>query len=305
MIKDMDLKNINFDKIILHGRCHDGITSGIILHQLFTAYAKKSGIIMPYIEFVMHKSTEHKQPACKSLWCDIVPEYNTDDWVATKSIVLDHHKSAANVVEKFGQTHSHFEPQTPGYSGAGIAFDFAIEFAKQNNLTLNDKFFELKELARIVGIIDTFQENDPDFEYAAQTASAINFYGFERLKTQTKLTTYQNEVGEIMQTSRKESALKVAESIKVINFEQYKIATFSNNGGIADFVSYYLRNNNADVDFVFGYTVSLEGHLNVSLRSVKTGVLEFAKRFNGGGHDKAAGFQLQADIHNKILEILK
>jgi len=166
----------------------------------------------------------------------------------------------------------------------------------------------LKEWVRLIGIIDTFQEQDKDFELATFVAAAVSFYGFDELRTNKPFTSYLSQyeikVGKIIQEKLKKAALKVAEKIRIVEFDSLKIAVFNDKDHISSFVSKYLRDAGSNADFVLGYTASLEGYLNCSLRAVNSDVIEFAKRFGGGGHAKAAGFQIKNDAHGSLIKLL-
>ncbi len=289
--------------IIVHDNCADGLASAIILHQVLSE-AK--------LRFLDYGQNDYLtlQAEQGMLFCDICPPFNAGstkwkEFLAAGALVLDHHKGAEAVINEFakvGQGVFADEILQPGVSGAQLAFNnvWCPMFAGQER----DNYYQIQSLAKLVGIRDTWQRNDPKFDEASALSSALLFYERADLlsgeyffdyhsKYEERSTKELNRIGRVLLNQRRNKASKLINegyqirdeshglTILIVESEQEKLTS-----DVADLWKY-------QVDIVVGFKYITENNkckLNLSFRSTgEYNVMELAKRLGGGGHYFASG----------------
>lgn len=282
-------------KIITHKNCPDGQASAYILYQVFNDAE---------FLFVNHNTKEYNNIAAEPglLFCDISPpKERVKEFLQVKSIVLDHHATAKPIVDlfveaglgKFGD-----EKKNPGISGAMLAYMFIKQNGLADIFTAGDLSFEdidnLKNIARLIGIRDTWQRTSPDWEEACSISSAMLFFPFENITKEfpeqlfKKLSTIGNILYNNKITKAKE---ELKNSILYINNKGLKARIISGNSLSSDVSD---LDNEADIIVSFQYKVIDQiPNMILSLRSRSNfNVDKLAISLGGGGHTKAAGATL-------------
>lgn len=268
------------EKAIVHASCPDGIASAMLIRHFSPQ--------LP-IEFVQHGTPEHHQRPCRALFCDFSPPAErAEEWADAGAIVLDHHATAKPVVELFGDRGVFAdEKEHPGVSGAALAY------------MLSGPMFRTRDgqrFAELVGIRDTWQRSHPDWDVACHVASALTFYPVEDLIRQSYgLEPYQVETGRIIYERRIERARDVAASTADDVYAGRSFLLFNDGREkLTSDVGEAARELGRPWHFVAGFFYTETGTLVFSLRSVAPAfdVSKIAIANGGGGHTRAAGFQV-------------
>lgn len=292
----MDLKTLAAVRtIVAHDECADGTASAILLHDA-----------LPDAEviFADYGSVAEQLPARPGmLFCDFSPPAaRADEFVAAGAIVLDHHRSAQQVVARFGD-HGVFgdEHADPGVSGAVLAYRHVWLPLRQGSA---DRSF-VEWFASSAGVRDTWQTSsrvwhDGCVQHALLTAFRQSFWLATSLSSIARdWASHYAWVGEQLiakDRDRLERAISAA----------HRFTTRRGLRGIAiDGLSYAsdaAERLVAQVDIVIAFGFAEEAGvpvMRISLRShAGFDCAAFAQCFGGGGHTRAAGFAVRlAEAH--------
>ena len=176
--------------IVTHKNCPDGVASAMILKDVLPD-AKLS--------FQQYDDPEHEnhEPEPGVLFCDFSPHSSrVNGWVEAGAIVLDHHKSAEEVVAKFGELGRFADEKAePGICGATLAFRevwyplSSDDLVEPHGIVTEmgaDRRHDAKaaivaEFATLAGIRDTWQTKDPRWLEGCHQAEALAFWPHEEL----------------------------------------------------------------------------------------------------------------------------
>lgn len=321
-------------RIITHDNCPDGLASAMILHDVYPD---------AQIEFVNYNEPSHArlEATPHMLFCDICPPHERlQGFVDAEAIVLDHHGTQKKVVLSFGDrgvfADEHKEPKV---SGAVLAYrevwrthDLLTPYPRKG-FTAPWRREKIARFAQLAGIRDLWRTEDPSWKDACIQASALMFFGPERLLGTHPPWLDDGElyVGEILLAKRLTAARQIAEHGLQDPLPGVTPFVFFNDS-IRDKLTSDVAEAYRDVVFaqlqafqshvVVGYYVSVEGgvgrndvYYNYSLRSVnpsrgdrlrphETPVSSYAKKLGGGGHDNAAGCRLRATDKSPVRAFL-
>lgn len=290
--------------IICHGNCSDGLASAMLLaHALPEAE----------VTFVSYgPELEGLAPRPGMLFCDIAPatERDTDGrmteegramvraFVAHGAIVLDHHKSARDVVAMFGDRGMFGdEAAEPGVSGAVLACREVWQRLWENTA------LDVVDFARRAGIRDTWQTTSPEWNAACAQHEALMFYGADHFLRAPfdphppYLLGYEIELGRILYHRRSDAATKAAQRVqRVGQVALYNDAVPSDGRPLVSDLGEACRAlpDPPALLVAYHYAVGADGVLrfHVSLRRCRDDVdcAAIARANGGGGHTGAAGF---------------
>lgn len=285
---------------VVHANCADGRASAVILQAA-----------LPHIEVreVAHDSREHREmrPEPGVIFCDFAPwapkasAVPTPDelaaraeamrpWADAGTIVLDHHKGAVDLVRAFGERGAFADEKAePGVSGAVLAWREVYAptcgaFVVGPALTL----------ARLIGIRDTWQRADPEWERACAVSAAVRFLPLDEALTRgpAGVMAFADEAGELLVRKQLDAAREAAANAVRMTIGGRRVAVISSvslTSDVADVLG-------AEVDIVagFDYLHSRDGvRLQWSLRGRNGVDVSAIARANGGnGHTAAAGFSV-------------
>lgn len=273
--------------IVTHADCPDGIASALVLRD-----------VLPRAEIVFAEHGSHDYlglPAKPGmLFCDIIPPpQRSEEFVAQKSIVLDHHRAARDVVARFGSRGVFAdEVSEPGVSGAVLAY----REVWQRLSGRSDK--AIANFARLAGVRDTWQLQDPDWTRASAQAAALLFFGFDALK-EPKLSAEQQVVGERIVQAR---AAKVDAIAKKKWLESpATVACYNDRDRLLSDVAQKIFEEQPHIQVVAGFHYKVVTTSQLLLvfalrgRKGRVDVSAIAKANGGGGHQAAAGFSLAVE----------
>ena len=278
--------------LVTHDSCGDGTGSALLIKDA-----------LPHVEvvFVQHGTDAFKTLQAKPgmLFCDIIPPADrADEFIAAGALVLDHHRTARSVVERFGENGIFAdESKEPGVSGTMLAYQHVWKPLCEAEATPWLRGW-VEQFATLVGIRDTWQNRDPRWEAACEQNHLLFFMpNTEWLKMGLRHVATEYEhfewVGEVL-------ARKQAKSVqKSINGGVYrstkrgtKILIFNSKSNTSDAAEKLGRE--VDVIIGFGYEAEHgEAKLILSCRShADFDCAAFSRSLGGGGHTKAAGASL-------------
>lgn len=305
----MDISHLKtIKKIIAHDNCPDGRASALICHEVLPDAE---------IEFIQYQTPRHKtiEPEAGVLFVDFTPfaewepvtpenknppmteagKARIQAWVEYGTIVLDHHKGAADLVAMFGDRGVFAdEKDNPGVSGAVLAWREVYEplagARKGIKKTKEAQSLVVREFAALAGVRDTWQNKDPSWVESGEQAASLMFWPWEKLlATGVKGLAPLLEIGPVLRERDYARDTKTIAEAYTIEFEGKKFMCFEgmHTSDIADRV---------DVDMVIGWHFLKETDgLKVQFSCRSRGdfsALDFAKAHGGGGHKNAAGFKI-------------
>lgn len=301
--------------IVSHENCPDGMASAMILRDVLPD-AK--------VTFCQYGTPLHRElePEEGMLFCDFSPDPGrAAQFIEAGTIVLDHHRTQKDVVAAFGELGVFGDEEAdPGVCGAFLAFRevwaplvMATNKHKLEALTRDEApghiledsevWTRVREFATLAGIRDTWQKHDPRWRQACEQAEALIFWPQEELlglapsqwgeKLQLGPVLYERRLRTAQRCIDGGWRFTTAKGTRVIVFEGTKPTSDA-----AEILG-------EEVDFVVGFNYRLDGddlRIIFSTRSHTTfDCATYAKSHpGGGGHTKAAGFQLPVDPQNSL-----
>ena len=288
----LDLSNVRI--AVVHTPCMDGLASAMVIQEA-----------LPQVDEVVFCSYGQQQLELKAepgmLFCDFTPaRERMAEFVAAGAIVLDHHVHARDIVEAFGER-GRFSDD-PGVSGAVLAFLHLWNgeaFDPQRSQRTWD-------FARLVGIRDTWQKGSPDWERALELHAVLEAFPREVWLEDGAIHVAMKGLDQGLGKSLIER--KAATIARIVEQGLVKQHTRTHAGDRLWALSCApgeLASDLAEAARAVGVDVLVNVQLQVeqgrpqflvNLRSDKEGldVGALAKRFGGGGHRAAAGFQYKA-----------
>jgi len=288
--------------IISHQNCADGTAAAMFLHD-----------VLPdaQIRFLQYGTEAYRtlQAEPGMLFLDFSPSPETyQQFIAQGALILDHHKGAQAIVEAFGESGVFGdEVKDPGVCGAFLAYREAWFRLKHTDGKPGPSPEEAGfggQIARLAGIRDTWQRQDPTWDEACVLAEAMRFYPAEswlidrpfapenRAWWDARLAT-----GRILVERNVRSVKKAVDgAYRFTTSRGTRVCLFSGVPLSSDAAE--LVDHDADLVVGFDYYAMEQGvaPLVFSTRSHTTfNCLEFCKAHGGGGHTKAAGFSVKFD----------
>lgn len=295
------LQNIKI--IISHGNnCPDGVSSAMIVANAYSGFEEK-----PEIFTVDHGGEDRAnlEPQPGLMFVDFSPpEAKAKEFIEAGTLVLDHHAKGSSVqafVEAglgvFGD-----ERRDPGVCGAVLAYEHVWKPLKAiqspSASPLDTDALIVQEFARLSGIRDTWQTQSPDWLKACKMAEALRFWPLDDLLDVPPGSWPEIvAIGETLWDRKTRTVDKVSE-------RAYRW-TSAKGTRVAFFQGVKLSSDVAEVldktvDLVIGYDVIYEDGVLKMIFSTRShthydcGTL--ALSFGGGGHTKAAGFNVPLDL---------
>lgn len=278
--------------LVVHDACPDGTASAmILLHCL-------PGID---VQFVQYGTEAHRTIKVRpdTIFADFSPHpEQVSAFVKAGAIVLDHHRTQQQIVAEFGKLGIFGdEAIEPGVCGAVLVFREIwwplMRASSRPGILRGIHERVIQDFAHLAGIRDTWQNKNPRWREACEQAVALDFWPWEYLnelapdKWQEKL-----EIGPVLLQKRLNKAKRFGDGAwRFTSKTGTRVAVFEGIKMSSD-VAEYLDD---EVDLVIGFNVFLidgEPAMVFSTRShTNFDCGKFCK--GGGGHTKAAGFELK------------
>lgn len=274
--------------IVTHDNCPDGIASAMILRDVFP-FAK--------VLWMQHGTKELAElPATPGMiFCDIVPPAaRVDQFLEAGAYVLDHHKTARDVVLPFVATGRGVfadEAAEPGVCGAVLAFREVWEpghgiVGRASPLT-QPTLDRTEFFVTLAGIRDTWQRNSPHWQDACAQAAVLLFRPKDEWRLENIIGWKERFgwIGDLLLAKQAESVARaIAVAHRFTTPRGTKVITFMGSSVTSD-ASDVLGNA---VDLVVGFTFKVDQgvqKMDLSTRSPTTfDCAALAKHYGGGGH---------------------
>jgi hypothetical protein len=252
------------------------------------------------IVFVNYGTKEHRElPADEGLvFVDFSPPPDrVKEFVAAGSIVLDHHKTAKGVVDAFGEGGVFGdEVSEPGVSGAVLAFRHVWQPLAEGRDAKEKASAE--RFATLAGIRDTWQNKSPSWDEACWQSSSLFFFGdwleLQHLFANPEELARRQAVGQALTTRhRRDVARAVDKGCRFTSEKGTRVVVIADAVLTSDAAELVDKDADLLIGFSFEAAEGLNAMMRLSTRSHTTfDCSAFAKTHGGGGHTKAAGFNV-------------
>jgi hypothetical protein len=266
----------------------------------------------PEIRIVDHQSAEKASlvPQPGMMFVDFSPpEEKAQAFIDAGTIVLDHHKNGSSVqafvragLGVFGD-----EDKDPGICGATLAFEHVWRPLKAANgvdgagsKILQVEPLIVQEIARLSGIRDTWQTKSPDWLTACKMAEALRFWPLEALlKLGPAQWRDQLDLGDLLWEKKTKTVVTVSERVyRWTSPKGTRVALFQGvrlSSDVAEHIG-------PTTDLIVAYDIAYEqGALKLICSTRSRGSYDcgrLALAYGGGGHTRAAGFNLPMTIES-------
>lgn len=294
--------------IVSHDNCGDGTASALLL---------RDAIPDAEVQFVQYGTAAYRDLVASPgmLFCDICPPAErAEEFVRAGAIVLDHHRTARAVVEKFG-SNGVFADETrePGVSGAMLAYREVWGPLKATQSAPSVQAWAEK-FATLTGIRDTWQNKSPLWDEACRQGNLMHFMpntDWLRISLPELAANWDSHfewIGHVL-TARHTKAVQksIGRAGQYQTARGTRVVIFNSTAHTSDAV----ESLGAEADLVAGFAYEVESgqeRMSVSSRSRNNfDCSAFAKMFGGGGHLRAAGFSVpvgEKSPYNTILELI-
>lgn len=278
-------------RIITHANCPDGVASAMILHDCLPDAE---------IVFCQYKSPELAalKPRQGDLFCDFTPPRDrVDEWLTCypDTVVLDHHETQKDVVERFRYG---VYSDVPGVSGAVLAYREV--WLPLGSDSFSDRTFEIEEVvsefANVAGLRDTWQTSSPLWQESCEQAAALTFWPRDRLLS-LSLAEWPAAMkfGEVLVQRNQQRLLDLYRGAYRIQSPEVNgvVLCVECSAEISDLAE-LVKTKDPTVSVVVGFHFFADEwtkpRLRVSMRSnLGADISVFAAKLGGGGHKFAAG----------------
>ncbi len=298
-------KLANATSIITHDSCADGTVSAILLKDAFRMLGK-SGVPITFLQYGTD-AYKNLKAVEGMLFCDFTPPADrAQEFVDAGAIVLDHHKKAEALVKSFGENGIFADEVTePGVSGAVMAYEHVW---KPLAITTDDNITGLfaNPFARLAGIRDTWQRQSPLWEDACHQATVLHFIPNEQWLSMSLREIGLSwleyaKIGKLLWDKQIASTKRAVEGgYRFTSAKGTKVITFDNVKATSDAAELL----GSEVDLVVGFAMFVEPgqpkpKLIFSTRShANFDCGAFCKSLGGGGHTRAAGFNIEVVVES-------
>lgn len=138
------------------------------------------------VEFVQYETEAHRSLEVRpnTIFADFSPHSSQiTDFVKAEAIVLDHHRTAKDIVGAFGPLGVFGDETTdPGVCGAVLVFrEVCLPIIQAQGGNRSTVTRQLEDFATLSGIRDTWQRKSPRWQEACEQAAALDFWPWEYL----------------------------------------------------------------------------------------------------------------------------
>ena len=303
--------------VIAHGyddgaACPDGLAAALIVKD-----------VLPDVEvrLVAYESRAHSELAVEPglFFVDIgPPRERVTEFVEAGAMVLDHHKSAKDVVEAFGELGVY--SSEPGVSAAILAHRhvwaplieraYKAERDLSNRVALDNRRHMVTHFARLAGIRDTWQKGDPLWREACEQAATLAFFPVEEWLSERPALALRPldrrlSLGPtLMRKNAEYAAGLISGAYRFVTEKGTRVVALA-SAIISDAAEAI-----EDADVVVGFSFRVRGGvpcMKLSFRSRGGFVVRrIAERLGGGGHDAAASAWIELHAsHRHPYEVVR
>ena len=301
--------------VFYHANCPDGSAAAAICAKAFSIMCTAPEF-HPLQYGTDYMNALEARPG--QLFVDITPPIaRWREWEGMSPIVLDHHETVREVTEGLGGAYRTNER----HSGAVIAFEEVLEPAARACMPAEDADALLPrwaQFANVAMVRDTWKKDSELWHRACAQAEGLNLYGAGDVIAKVHDGEFSiselEAVGEILLGKAKRkvefAASKATHDTALVRGNPVRIAVFNCTEKLTSDIANALIDGGANV--AAGYFYTMEGtdvRLCVSVRTDKSvSARGIAEEWKGGGHDRAAGFQLEGALAmgpDRVLSAIK
>lgn len=302
----MVVKKMNIKKVYYHANCVDGLFSASLFANCLDVHPDN-------LVGLYHNSKEHTEAEIGEgiIYCDISPHPSRYDEVVEngKTIILDHHKSAAEIFHRLKEKNpdnlSKYS-DAAGISGSSLTYEFVQKYWTPKY----EKRFDaslIPTYVKAIGARDTFDKSDIGvFNMGSEMGEIIRILK-TKLFTESGFEIFQNMChagfGEFLRKNyleyisgfydKNSYVLRKFCPTRKLDFivEMFYVAEINVTSDLMDVI---ISRGHENAILVGVKSVIDEGveKFICSMRSKKFNVRKCAESFGGGGHDLAAGFTI-------------
>lgn len=295
------------------GPCPDALAAALIVRD-----------VLPNVEvrFVANESRERAELRVEPgmIFLDIAPpSKRVAAFMSGGAIVLDHHATAKDDVALFRDLGVYSDE--PGVSAATLAYRHVwqplkiAEWGSESGMYWATRHEEVERFARLVGVRDTFQTNDPDWTKACDQTASLTFVPAEEWLSRSgvlleigaanrerddrpddrqadTLADWMRIGSLLRRRSAADSRAMVEGGFRFTTEKGTRVLVCAGTA-VSDVVV-----SEVDVDVVVGFAFRVRGGapaMKLSFRSRGFPVRPIAEALGGGGHDRAAS--AWTDLH--------
>lgn len=287
--------------IIYHFPCYDGFTSAWIGYRKLLKRTRPENISL-----IPHTYTDQKAnnwPHLKEFTGKTVyfldyswPEDKMRDIcsVAEQVIILDHHKTAYNNLKPLFEENLLSGIFDMSHSGAGLAWN---HFHPNETMPMFVEYIQDRDLWKFK-LPDSKEINKFIMSFDYDWNKWDELRDFFRTPTNSWDAAKQGAAIQRMQDRNMDEIIK--DKIIFMKLGNYEVPTVNVNYFMASEICHLICEE-FDVPFAAAWFYQPGGIVQFSLRSNGFDVEEIAKQFGGGGHAKAAGFEIGINqFHNML-----
>lgn len=291
--------------IVVHDNCGDGTGSALLL---------KDALPQAEVVFVQYGTEAYRNlPATEGmLFCDIAPPAErVEEFLAVGAIVLDHHRTARSVVERFEDGVFADEATEPGVSGTFLAYREVWEPLRGADSTEHVREW-VRWFATLTGIRDTWQREDPRWDAACRLSHLLFFMpnvdwlAIPLSKLAVDWADHFDWIGSVLDRKHEKSVQKsIRRAHRLVSPRGTRILVMNSTSHTSDAA----ESLGSDIDLVAGFSYEAENgtpKVALSLRShTDFDCAAMARRFGGGGHTRAAGMSLPVTSESPYEALLR
>lgn len=158
--------------VVTHANCPDGVASAVVL---------KDALPDVRVSFMAYGEKAHRELAAEPglIFCDFTPiRERVAEFVAAGAICLDHHPTAKDIVEAFGEN-GVFGLNEKNECGAWLAYtEVWVPLYDREAMGETD---DVRLFASLAAIRDTWKKGDPSWKKACEQAATLMFWGFDAM----------------------------------------------------------------------------------------------------------------------------
>lgn len=272
--------------------CPDGVASALLL---------RDALPEANVAFVNHTQLAKLPPHRGALFCDITPGA---EWLGFGAIVLDHHRTAADIVRLFEGQGLGVYADAPGVSGAPLAYEHVwLPMKFPDGEPAHRRHAIIKVFATRAGVRDTWQRHADDHESwrdACAQAAALTWWPWSKWPRDFYVHGMNREaaamlnLGYILLDKREEETARMVEcGMRLMSAVKSTRIVIVPSRDTSDVAEAYGDTADLVIGFAFDKPEGFLPRMILSTRShTNFDCAAFCKAHGGGGHTRAAGITM-------------
>jgi len=287
-------------KIVSHLGCHDGIASTMMAHKGLTLAHSEPEVLWlsPGSDALKNLEVEPGM-----LFVDLSPpEARFKEFLEGGTMVFDHHPTAEKVVRAFEEAGQGKFENGPEHCGATLAFEHIYKPMCEENQYPNTHLTAAKAFADLAAIRDNFVTDHEDWSKAMVQSEVLTFFPWKHWDYHAPyLTEDEKYLGKVLLERNQGRIEWIAKNAMHTEFDGLHVAVFQANGRMtSDTFEHLRKTEGVQIGFGFNFIKHEDGHMMLVFAVRSTDDFDagsFCKKWGGGGHYKAAGFNIKMNYN--------